>query len=362
MAALDKIAPRLEDGSYFVDQGGTLRAVDLGTGAERWAKKPPFTPRLLAGTELGPVLVDANLGATKDQIAVYDSGGAAKSISLPGRVLHLAGRARDALLVEDFDRIQRIDLAKGTATLFATLPFKVFGWHSALQVLPDGRSVCAISAPSSALEIACFDGDGAPTVRKTVDLHEPSDPKGMSFTIRSVDERYVLYGVGPFFLPTATMRAVAVRLSDGAVVAKVPENIAAIAEREDGSIEGLVAVQPDLRFIEIGGKTRWKVPSPAPHDEGASAIARGGKLFVDIYPPISSGSALLALDLGTGATLWHGDVHMLPIAHSEYFNEVRLSFAAGRVVLRGDESSVQTFQLFDEATGKRAFFDSRQPW
>jgi outer membrane protein assembly factor BamB len=355
IAAIDKSAPRLEDGTFFVDRLGTLHSVDLATASERWAKKPDFVPNVLAAADGFAVV-----GADK-QLAVYDAGGAVKTIALAGRVGHAVSRAHDVLVVEDADHLLRIDLAKGTATPFAKIGFDVYGFRAAVRVGPDGKSVCAMSDPSGDLEIACFDGNGAPTLRKTVFLHEPSDPKGVSFSIRFSDARYVLYGVGPFFLGPVS-RAVVVRLSDGALIAKLPENLATIVEREDGSIEGFLSVQPDLRLIEISGKTRWKVPSPNPHDEGASAVARGGRLFVDVYPPISSGSALLALDLGTGATLWHGDVHMLPIAHSEYFNDVRLSFASGRVVLRGDESSVQTFQLFDEATGKRAFFDSRQPW
>ena len=33
-----------------------------------------------------------------------------------------------------------------------------------------------------------------------------------------------------------------------------------------------------------------------------------------------------------------------------------------RVLLRGDEASVQTFQIFEQATGKRLLFDSRHTW
>jgi hypothetical protein len=355
IASLSKSAPTLEDGSYFLDRSFTLHAVDLATGTERWTRTPPFSPYLLAATQLGAVV------GREKELAVYDTKGTQRTLSVAGHLSHAVGRDRDVLVVEDGDRVQRVDLAAGTATLFAKLPFKVFGWQSRLTLLPDRLGVCAISEPSGALEIACFDGNGAPTSRRTLDLRDPSDPKGTSFSIRSADARYVLYGVGPFFVgPVA--RAAVVRLADGAIVAKVPENVAAIVEREDGTIEGLLGVQPELRLFEIGGKLRWKAPSPVPHDEGASALARAGRLFVDVYPPISSGSALLALDLASGKTLWHGDVHMLPIAHSEYFNEVRISFAAGRLVLRGDEASVQTFQLFEEESGKRVFFDSRQPW
>ncbi|MGZ3475327.1 MAG: hypothetical protein ACXWUG_14345 [Polyangiales bacterium] len=355
LAALDKSAPRLEDGSHFVDRTGALHSVDLASASERWVKKPAFVPYGLASTKSGAVV------SREKDLAIYDPSGDVRAVTFAMRVSHLVGRERDVLLIEDDDRLERLDLATGKATLLAKVPFKVFGWHSALQLLPDRRSVCAISQPSGALEVACFDGDGAPTARRTLDLHEPSDPKGMSFGIRSIDARYVLFGVGPFFVGSVS-RAAVVRLADGAIVAKLEENVAAIVEREDGTIEGLLGVQPELRMLETGGKLRWKAPSPNPHDEGAAAITRGGKLFASVFPPISSGSALLALDLGTGATLWKGDVHMLPIAHSEYENEVRLSFFENRVVLRGDEASVQTFQLFDESNGKRVFFDSRQPW
>ena len=53
--------------------------------------------------------------------------------------------------------------------------------------------------------------------------------------------------------------------------------------------------------------------------------------------------------------MWKGDVEQLPIGHSEYFNDVKLSFFGDRVLLRGDESALHTTQLFEPDTGKRVF-------
>ncbi|MBL8718767.1 MAG: hypothetical protein JNL79_22485 [Myxococcales bacterium] len=98
---------------------------------------------------------------------------------------------------------------------------------------------------------------------------------------------------------------------------------------------------------------RWKRPPVDPHHESASAVVRDGRLILDVYPAISSGSLLVALDQKTGATLWKGDVERLSIGHSEYWNEVRLRFDGRFVWLRGDEASTRTFQAFDDTTGNR---------
>jgi hypothetical protein len=354
VATIAEKAPQLEDGAYFVDRAGTLHAVDLASATERWSVKPPFVPAELVMTSKGAAI------AREKQIALYDASGTERVFAFGGHVSHLVARGDDLLFLEGEDRLQRIDSA-GRLAPVTTLPFKVFGWGSALRVLEDRKTTCAIAEPAGVLEVACFDRDGAMSSRRTLDLRAPSDPKGTSFTIRSVDDRYALFAAGPFFL-TGARRAAVVRLSDGAIIAKVEDAAAAIVERDDGSVSGLLVVQPELRMLEIDGTLRWKAPSPSPHDEAASALARGGRVFVDVYPPISSGSTLVALDEKTGATAWKADVQMLPIAHSEYFNEARLSFFERRIALRGDESSVWTYQLFDEIDGKRALAESQLTW
>ncbi|MBI3156654.1 MAG: hypothetical protein HYZ20_14775 [Burkholderiales bacterium] len=344
VAVVSEKTPRLEASDdrhgYFVDGAG-LHAVDLASAKELWSKKID-PPRDLAVSDDGAVLVHEKVVTLhgRDSAHAFTFGAAAE---------HLVARGHVAFVVVGGTGLQRLDLPARKASVVATLPFPVMGWRSALRFSPDGRTVCAY-ASAATLEIACF---GEHPVRSTIDLRAPGDPKGVSFAIRASDERFVVFGTGPFF-HSGVRRGAIVRLSDGAVVTRVEDELAAAVVRDDGSLEGALVATPELRMYEPSGALRFKVPSPAPHDESASAIARGGRLYLDVYPSISSGSALVALDAKTGATAWRADVEMLPIGHSEYFNEVRLSFDGDRLSLSGEESSLTTFQMFALADGTRA--------
>lgn len=344
VAVASEKTPRLEVSDdrhgYFVDAAG-LHAVDLASAKELWSKKVD-PPRDLAVSDDGAVLVRDNVVTLHGQTGQH-------AFTFTADAERLVARGHVAFVVVSGTSLQRIDLAAREAVAIATVPFPVTGWRAALHISPDGRTVCAI-ASSAALEIACY---GERPVRRTIDLRAPGDPKGVSFAIRAADERFVVFGTGPFF-PSGVRRGAVVRLSDGAVVTKVEDELATAVLREDGSLEGALVAKPELRLYEPSGALRFKVASPAPHAESASAIARGDRVYVDVYPSISSGSALVALDRKTGATIWKGDVELLAIEHSEYFNEVRLSFEGDRLSLTGEESSLTTFQMFALEDGKRA--------
>lgn len=49
------------------------------------------------------------------------------------------------------------------------------------------------------------------------------------------------------------------------------------------------------------------------------------------------------------------DVEYYPIDHSEYYNQVYLSAYDGKIILEGNESSINYVQVFEEKTGKRLF-------
>jgi hypothetical protein len=357
VASLSEKAPVVEahderHGS-FAERDGTIHELDLAAARELWRSKPAFgPPTWLVQTELGPV------AARERDVVIFDHVGSARTLSFAKPVSHLISVGKDVLLLEDGEHLHRVDVAAGGATKLATLPFKTLGWMATLRAV--GKNACAIAAPSTALEIACIDPAGATSTRVTLDLRKSGDP-ATSYTIRASGDRHVLYGTGPFF-SKGIRRSAVVRLSDGAVVARLEDEAATFVERTDGSLDGVLVVLPELRLYEPSGALRWKAPAIHAHDECAAAVAHERRLFVDVYPSISSGSTLIALDDQTGATLWRGDVEALPIAHSEYFNEVRLSTFDGRVILRGDESSVLTYQLFDELTGKRALALSTHTW
>jgi hypothetical protein len=318
-----------------------LRAFELTTGKEVWKKSIPATFR--------PLVHDRRfVYALGDSIVTVfaKETGEARTITLAkpyGHVTTLNGR----LVVSRNDHaIDVIDPVSGTAVTALTLAFDVIGWWSGLQTLPDDRTVCAIGGDAK-LQIVCFDGSGTIKTRATVDLSRGAP--GV-FGVAWFDSRYVLYAAHD---TTKVRRSAVLRLSDGAVLATVEDRVAAIVERENGDIAGLLVVDPELRMLELSGATRWTAKSAVGHHEGASAIARGDRVFIDTFPGFSSGSHLEARELATGALVWTAVVEALPIGHSEYFNDVRLSLVGNRVVLRGDESAVTTTQLFDIANGNR---------
>jgi outer membrane protein assembly factor BamB len=170
----------------------------------------------------------------------------------------------------------------------------------------------------------------------------------------------VVYATGWLGDATAPRRTLVVDLATGEPVARVDDLVATVVRRDDGSPEGLLVVQPEVRLLELDGRVRWSAGAIAGGDESAAALARGDRIYVAIYSASATGSALYALDRATGLVVWKGDVAGLLIAHSIYTNEVTLAFAPGdRLVLRGEEAGTRTFQIFAAGTGERLLADSR---
>lgn len=335
--------------AYVLDDARTVHAFRLSDGGEAWRRLLPGSPRAEVVAASGHVAI-----ANGTDLTVLDKRtGDPRTIALGFTVGHVAGLGA-SFAVSDNKTVVIVDPVTGAKTSTVALPFDLAGWRAGVQPLADGATACAINVDAAGLQVLCFASNGAARARVTVDLRILGGPPS-SFHIVSRDERYVLYAEIHF---GSTRRAAAVRLADGAVF-KVEDKVAAVVQREDGTIEGLLVVDPELRLLETNGTVRWRAPSSKFSRDVAFALARGGRLFASIYSDISSGSQLVAHDLKTGALLWTGDVERLPIGHSEYFNDVRLSFVRDRLLLRGDEAALYTTQLFELDTGKRAFAFSR---
>lgn len=332
--------------AYLFGKDFVLRAFELSDGKEAWSRKIPTTLRPL-------VMDDAFVYVIGDSVvtAANKKTGDLRTIAVSKPIARASAASRK-LVVARNDRVVEVfdpNDASGHGVTAATLAFDPIGYHAGLATLSDGVTVCAF-ASDPRLQIQCFDTNGTPKARATHDLSLPTAPAGASFGIKAVDDRYVLFGRHP---SSSLRRSLIVRLSDGSVVARVEDDVAAIVKREDGSIAGLLVIGPELRLLDTTGAVRWTAKRAAGHHESASAVARGNALFIATYPEFSSGSDLAAYDLATGKPLWKGAVELLPIGHSEYFNEVTLSIVSDRLLLRGDESGVITTQLFDLVNGNR---------
>jgi hypothetical protein len=90
-------------------------------------------------------------------------------------------------------------------------------------------------------------------------------------------------------------------------------------------------------------------------DRGARAfLARGDVLYRADYTPISSGCAIIAVDLKSGKDLWSVSLKGLgPIDHSKYRNRVWMEPVDDSVLtVYGHESAGRYVELVDWKTGK----------
>ena len=133
---------------------------------------------------------------------------------------------------------------------------------------------------------------------------------------------------------------------------------AAVVEHDDGSLEGLLVVEPDVKLLDLDGNVRWTAGPLAHDDMNAAVVTSGARVYVVIYSPIATGSTLYALDRATGKVLWKG-TWTGSLSRSIYRTDVSLSLVEDRLVLRTDESAVRGVQVFSLPDGKRIFSNMR---
>jgi outer membrane protein assembly factor BamB len=146
-----------------------------------------------------------------------------------------------------------------------------------------------------------------------------------------------------------------VRIADGDSIVRVEEEVAAVVERDDGSVDGLLVVQPEVMLLEPDGKERWKAGPLAGIDESAAVATYKSTIYVAIYSRMATGSLLYGFDRATGKVVWKGEFDQLMVAHSIYVNDTFLSRVDDRLVLRVDESAVSGVQIFSLPDGRRIF-------
>jgi hypothetical protein len=185
----------------------------------------------------------------------------------------------------------------------------------------------------------------------TIDLHKPTDPPHASFQLFAPSGDYAVYGT--LYSGSGVRRAAVVRLTDGKEVARVEEQLAGVVTRPDGTLEGLVVLEPELMLLEPTGKLRFRDPKQTYIGNLATCVLRDETIVIGAYAPVSAGSSLFAVDRKTGKLLWTGEVDLPPIAHSAYLNKTTVSLFVDTVVLRLDESMIAGLQLFDVKDGKR---------
>ncbi len=334
--------------AYVLSKAGELRAYDMQTGSLRWSVATTACS-LLAASDGG-----AFCGKGADLVRHEPDKGAANPVisKSTAALQQLLGSDGRVLVLRDDRTLESFEGSTGALVAAGVLPFMPYGSREGL--VRNGKGACGASPSSLDVRVVCVDRSAKVLYSKTYPLTKPGDPSGMSFITRQLDADWLVTST---WFGKTPRRGVVVRLSDGVEVLRVDEEVLAAVTRLDGALEGFFVGQPTASFLEPSGAVRWT--SPEKFEDGASATLSGDVLAIASFHPIASGASLRGLDRLTGKLRWTGDVELLPIGHSKYFNHVDVSVAFGMVVMRGNEAAQRYLELFDPKDGTRTFSELR---
>ncbi len=356
--------PRIEtsDGTraYVVGRDGVLRVFDLGCTGELWHATGAACEKI--------AITDSRVWcATKTSLTAFPK--VAKSPA--GSEVSTTGESQKPLTISEIAQLVVVSgrlfvfhesggleiFEEGKPAPIATASFPIRPWGRADYVVTaDGKGACGAVQKAKEFEVTCLDEHGAVRFTKRIVLAKSTDPTFMSFLVRANDGRNILIST---LWSTTVGRAVVVRLTDGAEIARVEEEVTAVVTREDGAVEGLLTVRPTVRLLELDGTTRWTATGLLRADDSAVASMSGDRIFVVNFPAFSSGASPLAFDRLSGKLLWAGALEQLEIAHSAYLNRVTISLHAtdeGPILaVRGAEAMITYLQLFDLRDGRRRY-------
>lgn len=350
--------------AYVLAKDSTLRAFDLGCQGELWhAAAPACDALVIAGDR-----VFCPTGSTITWWPVDTKRVRGSDVTADAKILRLATSSPVAQLLAVGARIfvfhdsAALEVFEADTLLpFYSVKLPIRAWRTGFVPTAKSSGACGVDETGKDFHLVCLDALGAVRLSKSIALAKPTDPPFSRFYVRANDGRYLLIST---LWSAGVKRAVVVRLEDGEEIARVEDEIAAVATREeDGTVEGLIATSPRLRLVETNGATRWTDAVLPYTKDSAVAIARGNRIFVVNFPLISTGASPLAFDRTTGKLLWAGDFEQLSIAHSAYSNAVAISLHPSDdgdvLAVRGTEAMITYLQLFDVRDGKRRYSQTR---
>lgn len=112
-------------------------------------------------------------------------------------------------------------------------------------------------------------------------------------------------------------------------------------------------MEHDFNQATIAVRADGKEPFAFEGHKGTSFVVAGTTLYYAKYSRVSTGCAVVAVDLGTGKQLWQARLKGIgPVSHFGYDNAVALDLddAAARVI--GNESKGRYIEFVDRQTGK----------
>ncbi len=103
----------------------------------------------------------------------------------------------------------------------------------------------------------------------------------------------------------------------------------------------------ELRCTDKKQSARWGIDLAEQFVPGGALAISGTTVLVARYCAISTGTAIDAYDLTTGAPLWHTQLYGVgPVGHSKYFNDVELRVAPIGKAARTSQLIVSGFEAY----------------
>jgi PQQ-like domain len=330
----------------FVSDIGDLRAIEFATGKDSWRDKARYCGEIrVAGDNVyclagdGLTAIDRATGATRWAAANVTELDLEfhRLLLLPRIVVLVANQGQE---VGAFGAADGKPLTPQTPL---TLPTASPHGDIALNRVGDGFCAWAGVDHADQVVATCCDGDARSCQPITIDLLQTQH-----------DGRWSFIDGGDRFALNGDDEAVIVELPSGKQ-RRVVGAIRQPARRRDGSPAGfLISGAAALVYQDLQDNT---VPLSPLLDGLTPVWVDSERLIAGSFNFMTTGAALSSFDVHTGAPIWTADVQDWPVAHSKYFNDIKVELRGSHVLLWGHESSNDYLQVFDLATGKREFVD-----
>lgn len=328
-----------DDGAFYGFRPPMLGAIELPSGKGRWEIEDHSAAQRLAlfaeGSGLFVVFDDGVF-----RFDVRDGTRAFRTTTGSDPIVSAVHVEHGIVTLRASGGIDVVDTERGTmrATIVTT-PGPLYGTQS-LVATTRHDSFCSIALTMTDYSVRCFAPTGKPWSKAIV----PTD-----VVLQAVGARHLLFSSSYF---GSKHRSYVVSASDGAIVAHLPIEAAAIVERDD-ALDAVLTADKTIDLYEPSGARAWSVTEG--YGDAAAVVAVDDRLIVAHWDRISTGSSLFSVDRRTGKVLWKADVVQLSIAHSKYRNDCELVRRGDEVALIGREAGGEYVQLFDVVTGKRLF-------
>jgi hypothetical protein len=226
----------------------------------------------------------------------------------------------------------------------------------ALLVAATARADNTVPAAPSTSRLHCRWQDtayGHAVHSPEVERAQKQVPPGVYFM--QIGRRHILFGDD---WPGKKPRSVVYSRDEKKIVLDVPQAPASLVETREGALAGLLLVEKNgLAFVSARARdlAPTRVVLGPVFGNSASVVLDGDECtaWIALFHRIATGSALVSVDLCTGALRWTADVQQLNVAHSKYFSDVTVEKRADEIVLTGVEAGGCYEQVFDAATGRR---------